>query len=218
MTRLEQFIAHFNDGRLEEALGEVTEDYAYTDPLAGEVCGRTAHLSSCAASWRRSPIGRSPSPAPGRMATPSSASTSGRELCLRSETARPRWTVNLRASRELRHICVQRKARKPRRSLRSCRDRRGVVSYPRHAERARRDVLYVIEERAPNRPLHDRGVGDQRQRGEHDALEERHPDGSRRRIGAGDGHAHQPSENSERQRPYQQLAIRVGHLALKRTR
>src|SRR5215213_2075443 len=44
MTRLEQFVAHFNDGRLEEALGEVTNDYTYTDPLAGTVRGRTAHL------------------------------------------------------------------------------------------------------------------------------------------------------------------------------
>jgi hypothetical protein len=45
MTRLEQFIAHFNDGRLEEALGEVADGYAYTDPLVGEVRGRSAHLA-----------------------------------------------------------------------------------------------------------------------------------------------------------------------------
>jgi ketosteroid isomerase-like protein len=44
MTRLEQFVAHFNNGRLEDALGEVTDDYAYTDPLVGTLRGRTAHL------------------------------------------------------------------------------------------------------------------------------------------------------------------------------
>jgi|SRR3954447_16517550 ketosteroid isomerase-like protein len=44
MTRLERFVADFNAGRLEEALGEVTDDYAYTDPLAGTLRGRAAHL------------------------------------------------------------------------------------------------------------------------------------------------------------------------------
>src|SRR4051812_19008202 len=44
MTRLQQFVAHFNDGLLAEALDEVTDDYAYTDPLVGTVRGRTAHL------------------------------------------------------------------------------------------------------------------------------------------------------------------------------
>ena len=43
MTRLRQFVADFNAGRLEEAVGEVTDEYTYNDPLVGMLRGRTAH-------------------------------------------------------------------------------------------------------------------------------------------------------------------------------
>jgi hypothetical protein len=44
MTRAERFVELWNDGRVEEALGETTSDYTYSDPVLGGPHDRDAHV------------------------------------------------------------------------------------------------------------------------------------------------------------------------------